>query len=71
MGRHMQLFYPPTQPNGRPTSDVATGVCVALEAGQEVSVEFTHLAADGTTFVCTVQGKVWGKLGGGAQGLDV
>lgn len=59
----MQIFYPPTQPNGRPTVDVATAVCVKLEAGQEVSVEFTHLAADGTTFVCTVQGKVcrvWG-----------
>lgn len=58
LGKHIQAFFPPIQPSGMRTEDVAGGVIAKLEAGQEVSVEFTHLAADGTTFVCAVQGKV-------------
>ena len=58
VGRHMQMFYPPTQSDGTPSIDVATSACAKLESGQEISLEFTHLAADGTTFVCAVQGKV-------------
>lgn len=62
VGRHMDMFYPPTQPNGIPSMDVVTAACVQIESGQTISLEFTHLAADGTTFVCAVQGKVCARL---------
>lgn len=68
VGKHIEIFYPPTQPNGMRSVDVASAACSKLESGQDVSLEFNQLAADGTTFLCAVQAKVCGVWGVRAMG---
>ena len=68
MGKHIAMFYPPTQPNGMRTVDVASAIYTKLESGQEIRMEFNLLAADGTTFICAVQAKVRGVWGVRAMG---
>ena len=68
VGKHIKIFYPPTQPNGVRSEDMASAACAKLESRQEVSLEFNQLAADGTTFLCAVQARVCGVWGVRAMG---
>ena len=68
VGKHIKIFYPPTQPNGMCSADLASAACLKLESRQEVSLEFNQLAADGTTFLCAVQARVCGVWGLRAMG---
>ena len=46
LGKHIEVFFPPTSP------------IRMLESRQVVFVEFNHLAADETTFICVLWDKV-------------